>query len=134
MDLKGFAADHLGHFAPHDIGNILFSMLVAAFLGFAMGRFGGRLSAAHARSLALWAATAALAMVFVRTQLAVAVGLLALLLLVRRRTDEGPDAVLFGAAMVIGLGCGSGAALVALVVGIPFILLVRWARPGNRVL
>jgi hypothetical protein len=131
MDLKGFAADHLGHFAPHDIGNAVFSLLVAALLGFLLGRVGAGRSGGEARTLALWAAVAAVALVFVRLQLPLAVGLLALVLLVRRGQEEGPGGVLLFGALAMGLGCGSGAALVTAVVAIPLILLARWARPGR---
>ena len=83
MDALGFVMDNLGHFAPLDIANLLFAVLAATLLGYLLGRFGGRLPASSARELALWAAGAALGTGLVRTQLPLAVVLLALVILSR---------------------------------------------------
>lgn len=132
MDLKGFAADHLGHFAPHDIGNGLFAMLVAALLGMLWARWGWRMNGAAARNLGVWGALAALALFLVRLQLPLAIGLLAVLLLLRGRGERTEGGLPLAGALVLGMGCGSGAALVMLAIAPLFMLLARWANAGGR--
>ncbi len=132
MNIKGMVMDHLGFFAPHQLLNAVVALLVAALLGFMLGRSGGRYSAQEARGLAVWAALASLAVVFVRTNLPLAVALVALVMLVGARVDpfEGDRRVVL-AAVVLGGACGAGAAIGAVALGIPFILLLRWARIGS---
>jgi hypothetical protein len=125
MDITGFLMDHMGHYAPHDIGNGLFALAVAALLGFVLARFGGRTEAAEARSLALWSVVAALALFLAHAQLPVALAMLALVLLARpeRAPHPGP---LFPLVLITGAACGMGAALIALAFAVPLVLMVRW--------
>lgn len=127
MDLKGFVADHMGHFSPFDLPNILFSVVAALVLGYALARWGGGRSGSEVRSLALWAALSALGVAFVRSQLPLAIAFLALVLLAKGQEGRPQDRVLVFGSLVLGLGCGSGATLVTILVAIPFVLLVRWA-------
>jgi hypothetical protein len=130
MDLMGFVADHLGHFSLYDIPNLLFAVLVATALGYVLGRWGGEKRGTELRALALWAGSAALAVGFVRTQLPLAVVLLALVVLAKGNDANREDRVLLFGALVLGLGCGSGASLVTVAVAVPFVLVVRWAFAG----
>ena len=132
MDVMGFISDHMGHFSLYDVPNVLFMVLLAALLGYLLARFGGRQERGDSRSTALWAATAALASAFVRAQLPLAVILLAIVLLLRGEVATTRERILLFGAMVIGLGCGSGAALIMLIASVPYILLVRWAFPAAR--
>jgi len=127
MDVLGFVMDHMGTFSPYDIPNLLFAMLVASLLGYLLARVGAGLTGSDARALVLWAAAAALAAGLVRAQLPLAVALLALMVLVKGNEGPRQDRVLVFCALVLGLGCGSGATLVMLAVAVPFILVVRWA-------
>ena len=131
MDLKGFAADHMGHFTLYDVPNAAFAMLVAALLGMVMGRVGLRQGASAARSAALWSALATLAVVFVRAQLPLAVALVALILLVRPQMTERSDRLPLIASLVIGLGCGSGATLIVGALFLPMLLVARWATASD---
>ena len=133
MDLKGFIADHMGHFSPFDLPNILFSVVAALVLGYALARWGGGRSGSELRTLALWAAASALGVALVRSQLPLAIAFLALVLLAKGQDARPQDRVLVFGSLMLGLGCGSGATLVTLIVAIPFILLVRWAfgKPVN---
>jgi len=126
MDLRGFVADHMGHFALYDVPNAAFAMLVAALLGLVMGRLGLRQGALAARSAALWSALATLTVVFVRAQLPLAVALVALVLLVRPQMTERSDRLTLVASLVIGLGCGSGATLIVGALFLPMLLVARW--------
>ena len=132
MDVMGFVMDNMGHFAPIDVLLLLFAVLCAALLGLLLGVWGGRLDRIAARDLALWAGCAAFAAGLVRMQLPLAVVLLAFVVLVKGNDGERRDRVLRFGAVVLGLGCGSGASLVVLIVAVPFIALVRWAFGSAR--
>jgi hypothetical protein len=82
-----------------------------------------------ALQLAAWALLAALAMFLVRGQLAVAVALLALVLLVRSSQARSADDLPVIAAVLLGAGCGSGASLVMLPMALPVLLVLRMVRP-----
>lgn len=132
MDILGFIADNMGHFAPQDIPLVIFRMLCAAFLAVLLARFGARASMADARALAFWAVAAALAAELVGAQLPLAVLLLALVVLAKGGDGDGRDRALRFGALVIGLGCGSHAALVTAAATVAFALLARWAFPPPR--
>ena len=130
MDWKGFILDQMGHFSVYDVPNLVFAILVAAGLGYGSGRFGLRGTAADTRSLTVWAAVMALGAGIVRSQLGLAVVLLGILLFARPGTQEGPPRSALVLVSVLGLGCGSGAALIMMVLAIPAVLLLRWS--SNR--
>lgn len=133
MDWLGFVADNMGHFAVQDIPLLLFQTVCAALLGALLARMGGRMGAAGMKEHALWAAAAALAAGFASTNLPLAVLLLAFAMLMGGQAGDGKERALRFGAMVLGLACGSNAALVALAVGIPFALIARWAfAPAQR--
>lgn len=126
MDIKGFLMDQFGHFGLPQVGSLIFALLIAALLGWALGALAARKPAAVARDLALWAATAALAVGLVRSQLPLALALVALGLFASIGRAKGRAGLLRAGALVLGLGCGSGAALVTFMVAVPYFLLVRW--------
>ncbi|HRD51402.1 MAG TPA: hypothetical protein PKY96_02015, partial [Flavobacteriales bacterium] len=119
----------MGHFAVQDIPLLLFQIVCAALLGAFLGRFGGRMGAEGMKELALWSAAAAMAAGFAGANLPLAVLLLAFAMLMGGQSGHGKERALRFGALVLGLGCGSHAALVAVAIGIPFILLARWAFP-----
>lgn len=126
MDVKGFLVDQFGHFGLPQIGSLVFAVLVAALLGWALGALAARQPKAVARDLALWAATAALGVGLVRSQLPLALALVAIALLASVGRAEGRSGLLRAGALLLGLGCGSGAALVTVLVAVPYFVLVRW--------
>jgi hypothetical protein len=127
MNFKGFLADHMGHFTIYDLPGVIFVVLLAAVLGWSLAFFGGREKGSGARHLALWSATAALGVAFMRMQLPVALALLAIVLLVRPTAADARQRILLFGALVAGLGCGSGAGLIMAIAMVPYVLLVRWA-------
>ena len=62
-----------------------------------------------------------------KMQLPLAIALVALVLIVRPSLSETRDRLLLFGALIIGFGCGSGAALIMAIASIPYILIVRWA-------
>lgn len=131
MNWKGFLLDHMGHFSVYDVPNLIFAILVAAALAIGCGKFGLRIDAKNSRVMAIWAAVSAFGVGLVKGQLAFAVILAALLLFVKSNETNGlPKYVLF-LAMVIGLGCGSGASLITALVCIPVALLLRLMQTAN---
>lgn len=131
MDLKGAIADHMGHFSVYDIPNVLFVLVASLVFGFMAARWGERASTAQARQRAYWSTTAALATALVRSQLPLAVLVLAAAVLVGRRTGERPDGSLFP-MMVIGIGCGAGASVIVAAALVVFIPIARWTASGNQ--
>ena len=127
MDLKGFAADHMGHFTLYDVPNMLVALLLSALLAYLLAALGMRTAAPQARHLGLWAAVAALGVGFVRAQFPLAVSLLALVLLLRSQEVPASERLSLFGALVIGLGCGSGASLIVVAVFLPVLTLARWA-------
>jgi hypothetical protein len=48
MDLKGFAADHMGHFTLYDVPNMLVALLLSALLAYLLAALGMRCTALQA--------------------------------------------------------------------------------------
>lgn len=129
-------ADQMGAFTPYDIGNGVLALLLAALLAFVAGLIGRASGDQAPKHLATLAAVAALAVLFVRGSVPLSIALVGVALLVRTGSPvarEGgwrsslPQLV----AVVIGVGCGSGAALIALVLMVPVALLLRWSSAAD---
>lgn len=128
MDVTGFIIDHMGHFTVYDLPGAAFSLVMAALLTALLCMVAGGGARAEMRELVIWSTSSALALVLIRGQLPVAVAILALAILARPR-GEGPSrSAMFFAALVIGAGCGSGAALVTAILVLPFGAIARWAE------
>ncbi|MBL7983265.1 MAG: hypothetical protein JNL52_15795 [Flavobacteriales bacterium] len=127
MDLKGILADHMGHFTLYNVPNMLVALLLSAVLAYYFNTLGMRSTAVQARQMALWAAVTALGVGFVRAQFPLAVALLALILLLRAPDMPASERLPLFGALVIGMGCGSGASLIVVALFVPFVLLARWA-------
>jgi hypothetical protein len=133
VDIKGFVVDHVGHFAMHEILGLVFSVLIASVLAWVLGRYGAGLVGKEVRTLVLWSATVAFGVGFIKAQLPLALALVAIAVLVGAIREDGRSKVVYAGAMVIGLGCGSGAALVTAIVAVPYLLIVRWAHAARDV-
>jgi hypothetical protein len=130
MDITGFVVDHMGHFTIYDLPGAAFAVVMAALLTVLLSVMVGGEARTSVRELVLWSAGAALALVLVRGQLPVAVVFLALVLLARPGGEGSHRGGVFFGALIIGMGCGSGAALVTAALAVPFGLIARWARKG----
>jgi len=134
MDLKGVIADHMGHFSVYDIPNLVFVLVAATFMGYVLAYWGAGQKGSDARGLALWAAAAALATAFVRAQLPLAALVLAAAVLVGRAENGPRPAAVFFSALLFGIGCGSGAAVIVGIALVPYLLIMRWSgrRPIDK--
>jgi hypothetical protein len=128
MDITGFVVDHMGHFTVYDLPGAVFAVVMAALLTAVMVLMSGGEARLSLRELMLWSAASALALVLIRGQLPVAVAFLALVIIVRPDGGSLPRNAMFFSALIIGLGCGSGAALVTALLVLPFAMLARWSR------
>jgi hypothetical protein len=77
----------------------------------------------------LWAALAALAAALVRSQLPLATLVLAAAVLVGKRGGSHADSALL-TMLLIGIGCGSGAAVIVGILLLLFVPIMRWANHG----
>ncbi|MCC6400049.1 MAG: hypothetical protein IT227_04730 [Flavobacteriales bacterium] len=132
MDLMGLLADQLGFFSPHDLPGLAMAVLFSAALAVLVARVAGA-TVVEARHLALWAAVAALGVALVKGSVPFSIALVALALLVRPEAAEGQrHRVLKALAVVVGGGCGTGAAIPVVVGLIPLALIARWALRDAR--
>lgn len=131
MDLKGIIADHMGHFSVYDVPNLLVVLVAALVFGFITARLGARLQGDEARKAALWASLGALAAALVRSQLPLAVLVLAAAVLVGKREGAGAGTTQL-TMLLIGIGCGSGAAVIVGLALLAFIPILRWTALGPK--
>ncbi|HEY0976822.1 MAG TPA: hypothetical protein VGE21_05085 [Flavobacteriales bacterium] len=129
MDIQGAIADQMGALTLHDVGGASVSVLFAVLLTYAAGLFARRTDREALHGHAAWAACIAAATVLVRGSLPLAVTLLAVLVSLRPSSDgtSADDRRLRLFALVAGVGCGSGASLIALVLLVPGAFLLRLA-------
>lgn len=129
-------ADQMGAFTPYDIGNGVLAVLLAALLAFVAGLVGRASGDSAPKHLAVLAALVALAVLFVRASVPLSIALVGVALLVRPGLSAPQEGTWRSslprlAAVVIGIGCGSSAALVALVLMVPVALLLRWSSAAD---
>ncbi|MFN8350501.1 MAG: hypothetical protein U0U25_03455 [Flavobacteriales bacterium] len=133
MDLKATLADQLGHFTPQDIVTALICVLAAAFFGFLFGLIAKPAGGPDARSTAALSAAVAFAVSLVRASVPLAIGLVAVALLIRPSGSSDMRGFLHRlVAVAIGLGCGSSASIVVAALLVPMGLLLRWASAERK--
>jgi uncharacterized membrane protein YhiD involved in acid resistance len=123
-EIKGFFIDNLSGFSPKIIPGFIFSFLVCALLAFLLGRFyirfGNALSnkRAFARNFLALAITTMFIITVVKSSLALSLGLVGALSIVRFRAaiKEPEELTYLFMAIAIGLGCGAGTGLTLLTV------------------
>jgi len=115
----------MGYFSLYDIPNLFIAILAAALLTYLSGKLGLRANKAALLTLMAWSATVALGVGLVKGQLAFAVILAAILIVAKGYTPKEISGGALLMAMVIGLGCGSGATLITLVALVPLVILLR---------
>ena len=125
MDWKGTVLDNMGYFSLYDIPNLFVAILAASLLTYLTAKFGLRANRADLAILMGLSSTVALGVGLVKGQLVFAVILAAILIVSKGYTPKEISGGALLLAMIIGLGCGSGATLITLVALIPLVILLR---------
>jgi hypothetical protein len=131
-EIKAFIADNLSGFSPKAIPNFIFSFLVCAVLSFLLGRiyvrYGNSLSnrKAFSRNFIVLAITTMFIITVVKSSLALSLGLVGALSIVRFRSaiKEPEELTYLFLTISVGLGCGAGLSVVTCIAFAGFTLVI----------
>jgi uncharacterized membrane protein YhiD involved in acid resistance len=131
-EIKTFLTDNLSGFSPKSIPNFIFSFLVCAILAFILGKFyvryGNALSnrKAFSRNFIVLAITTMFIISVVKSSLALSLGLVGALSIVRFRAaiKEPEELTYLFLTIAIGLGCGASLTLLTVIAFIGFIFVI----------
>lgn len=132
--LLNFFADNFSGFSPKNIPSFIFSLVICAILSFLLGkiyvRFGNSLSnkKAFSRNFMLLALTTMFIITVVKSSLALSLGLVGALSIVRFRAaiKEPEELTYLFLNIAIGLGCGAGLSLLTIIAFIGFYVFIRF--------
>ena len=130
---RTFLSDNMGSFSPKAIPGFVFGILLVALLAFLLGRlyirYGNALSnrKAFARNFLLMATTTMFIITVIKSSLALSLGLVGALSIVRFRSaiKEPEELAYLFITIAIGLGVGAGFAVLT-VIGFMVICLLIW--------
>ena len=131
-ELKAFRADNLSGFSPKAIPGFIFSFMVCAVLSFILGRlyvkYGNSLSnrKSFSRNFIVLAITTMFIISVVKSSLALSLGLVGALSIVRFRSaiKEPEELTYLFLTIAIGLGCGAGLTILTLIAFIGFMIVI----------
>jgi uncharacterized membrane protein YhiD involved in acid resistance len=131
-NFKSFLVDNLSNFSPKAIPGFIFSFIVCAALAFILGKFyiyyGNALSnrKAFARNFVVLAITTMFIISVVKSSLALSLGLVGALSIVRFRAaiKEPEELTYLFLTIAIGLGCGAGLTLLTVIAFVGFIFVI----------
>ncbi len=131
-ELKTVLADNLSGFSPKAIPGFILSFIVCALLAFILGkcyvRFGNALSnrKAFSKNFIVLAITTMFIISVVKSSLALSLGLVGALSIVRFRSaiKEPEELTYLFLTIAIGLGCGAGLTILTMIAFIGFILII----------
>jgi len=131
-EIKSFVADNLAGFSTKSIPNFIFSFIICAILSFLLGRlyvkFGNSLSnrRAFARNFLVLAITTMFIISVVKSSLALSLGLVGALSIVRFRSaiKEPEELTYLFLTISIGLGCGAGLTILTILAFCGFSLVI----------
>jgi uncharacterized membrane protein YhiD involved in acid resistance len=131
-ELKVFITDNLSGFSIKSIPNFIFSFFICATLSFLLGRlyvkYGNSLSnrKSFSRNFIVLAITTMFIISVVKSSLALSLGLVGALSIVRFRSaiKEPEELTYLFLTIAIGLGCGAGLAILTIVAFIGFVLVI----------
>jgi uncharacterized membrane protein YhiD involved in acid resistance len=141
INLQSFLADNMAGFAPRNIPNFIFSFIVCAVLAFILSqvyiRFGNAISnrKAFARNFVVLAITTMFIISVVKSSLALSLGLVGALSIVRFRSaiKEPEELTYLFLTIAIGLGCGAGLTILTSIAFTGFIFFIwlnnRYQKP-----
>lgn len=130
--IKAFLVDNLSNFSPKAIPGFIFSFIICAVLAFILGKFyvryGNSLSnrKSFARNFIVLAITTMFIISVVKSSLALSLGLVGALSIVRFRAaiKEPEELTYLFLTIAIGLGCGAGLTVLTIVAFIGFITVI----------
>lgn len=133
--LRGFIIDNLGGFSYRNIPNFLISFLICAALCYLLSRlyirYGNALSnrKVFARNFIVLGLTTMFIITVVKNSLALSLGLVGALSIVRFRSaiKEPEELTYLFLTIAIGLGCGAGLTVLTIVAFIGFTVVI-WTR------
>lgn len=131
-EIKAFLADNLSGFSPKAIPSFIFSFLICTVLSFLLGRlyikYGNSLSnrKSFARNFMILAITTMFIISVVKSSLALSLGLVGALSIVRFRSaiKEPEELTYLFLTISIGLGCGAGLSILTIIAFIGFALVI----------
>jgi uncharacterized membrane protein YhiD involved in acid resistance len=131
-EIKTFLADNLSGFSPKAIPNFIFSFIICAILAFILGRlyvkYGNSLSnrKSFARNFIVLAITTMFIISIVKSSLALSLGLVGALSIVRFRSaiKEPEELTYLFLTIAIGLGCGAGLTILTLIAFVGFVAVI----------
>jgi uncharacterized membrane protein YhiD involved in acid resistance len=131
-ELKSFISDNLAGFSPKSIPNFIFSFTICAILSFFLGRlyvkYGNSLSnrKAFARNFLVLAITTMFIISVVKSSLALSLGLVGALSIVRFRSaiKEPEELTYLFLTISLGLGCGAGLTILTILAFFGFSLVI----------
>jgi len=139
-NLKAFLADNLSGFSPKAIPGFIFSFIVCAVLAFVLGKFyvryGNALSnrKSFARNFIVLAITTMFIISVVKSSLALSLGLVGALSIVRFRAaiKEPEELTYLFLTIAIGLGCGAGLTVLTLIAFIGFVAVIWFVNRTQK--
>ncbi len=139
-EIKTFVADNLSGFSPKSIPNFIFSFLICAFLAYVLGRlyvkYGNSLSnrKSFARNFLVLAITTMFIISVVKSSLALSLGLVGALSIVRFRSaiKEPEELTYLFLTIAIGLGCGAGLTILTIIAFIGFALIIWFNKQFQK--
>lgn len=131
-EIKTFLVDNLSGYSPKAIPGFIFSFIVCATLSFMLGRlyvkYGNSLSnrKAFSRNFIVLAITTMFIIAVVKSSLALSLGLVGALSIVRFRSaiKEPEELTYLFLTIAIGLGCGAGLTILTIIAFVGFVLVI----------
>jgi uncharacterized membrane protein YhiD involved in acid resistance len=139
-DLKKFLTDNLSNFSPKAIPGFIFSFIVCAVLAFILGKFyvryGNALSnrKSFARNFIVLAITTMFIISVVKSSLALSLGLVGALSIVRFRAaiKEPEELTYLFLTIAIGLGCGAGLTVLTVIAFVGFVAVIWFVNRSQK--
>ncbi|WP_182512659.1 DUF4956 domain-containing protein [Rufibacter quisquiliarum] len=138
--LRGFVIDNLAGFSYRNLPNFIFSFLVCASLAYILGKlyekFGHSLSnrKVFARNFVVLALTTMFIISVVKSSLALSLGLVGALSIVRFRSaiKEPEELTYIFLTIAIGLGCGAGLSILTVIAFIGFTIVIWFKNRAQK--
>lgn len=138
-DIKAFLADNLSGFSVKSLPGFIFGFIVCTFLALVLSqlyiRYGNSLSnrKAFAKNFVMLAITTMFIITVVKSSLALSLGLVGALSIVRFRAaiKEPEELTYLFLTIAIGLGCGAGLTILTIIAFVGFVIVI-WFTNRTR--